>query len=149
MKIFSKASIGIIASLFISQAFSAPTSSRNTLQYNLKDFALHTITTNPIQPFQPVYAWRTHTRFDGSQGIHTQSKKMIGETNGQGILNIVVQSLPHDGIHCGFFINERVAVGDPDGVKSNALSFTIRDLSPHPGPMHPDIGCGGIFGGHR
>jgi hypothetical protein len=149
MKILSKAAIGIVASLFISQVFADPTSSRNTLQYNLYGYAIHTITTNPVQAYQPVYAWRTHTNFDGSAGIHTQNGKLIGETNAQGILNIVVQSLPHDGIHCGFFINERVSVGSLTSVKSNSLSFTIRDVSPHVGPMHPDIGCGGPFNGDR
>lgn len=147
MKLRSKAGIGIVSLLFISQVFAAPTSSRNTLNYKLGGFALHTITTHPVQAYQPVYSWRTHTRFDGTQGIHTQAGTLIGETNGQGILNIVVQNLPHsgsltDGVHCGFFINERVSVGQLSSVKSNSLSFTIDDNQPHVGPMHPNNGCG-------
>lgn len=152
MKLLSKASIGIVASLFVSQVFAGPTSSRNSSNYKLGGFALHTITTNPVQAYQPVYAWRTHTRFDGTPGIHTQNEGLIGETNGQGILTIVVQRLPHngsltDGAHCGFFINERVSVGQSSSVKSNSLSFTIDDNQSHIGPMHPNNGCGSATGG--
>jgi len=141
MKKISKIGILIGVSLFISQAFAAPTSSRNTIQYNLDDYALHTVTTYPVQANEPVYAWRTHIRFNGTKGIHNQNGKLIGYTNNQGILNIVVQRLPHDGIHCGYFSNERVAVGSPDNVKSNVLNFTIADARPHAGPIHPNIGC--------
>ena len=147
MKFVKKASIGIAASLMVTQVFAAPTSTRNTLDYKLGGYAVHTITTFPAQPYQPVYAWRTHTKFNGLGGIHTQDQTPIGETDLNGTLVIVVQGIPHEGVHCGYFINERVAVGDPKSIKSNSLSYTIDDNQPHPGPMHPDIGCGSQTGG--
>jgi len=118
-----------------SNVFSQTFSQRDTLNYYLGQSSVHTIFTYPIQPNQPVYAWRTHTNFDGSPGIHTQTATKIGTTNDQGILTIVVYKLPYDPIHCGWFTHERVAVGSPYNQKSNFLNFTIK--VPRIGPLPP------------
>jgi len=129
----------IVLSFWFSTAFSQTFSLRDTLNYNLNDIAVHVIYTYPPEPYQPVYAWRTHIPFDYSYpGIHNQDAKLIGYTDDRGVLSIVVK-LPHDPIHCGWFYNERVAVGSVDSRKSNSLNFTIKDGAVHAGPMHPAL----------
>ena len=125
--------IGLLA-CFCSSAFAGPTSSRNTSTYYLGGYALHTVTTNPVQAFQPVYSWRTHVKFDGTPGPLGYNATFIGTTNANGILNIVVPNLPYDPIYCGFFLAERVAVGSPSAPKSNPLSFSIQSslIGPRP-----------------
>ncbi len=110
------------------------------LWYNDLSYAIHTIYTNPIKPNQPVYSWRTHTNFDGTLGIHTHNAKLIGHTDSRGVLSIVVGRVPPDSVHCGWFRNERVAVGSISAPKSNRLSFTIikKLTRPLPGP-HPPL----------
>lgn len=141
MKNLSRIGILIGALFFISQAVASPTISRDTSYYNLGGYALFVVTTYPVQANEPVYAWRTHTRFDGTNGTLGYNETFIGYTNNRGILNVVVQTLPHDGIYCGYFSNEKVAVGYPSNKKSNILYFTINDGLPHAGPRHPPNGC--------
>lgn len=130
-----------VAILFFtcSTAFAATTSTRNASVYVLGSSATHTITTNPIQPYQPVYAWRTHTRPNGSNGDFGQSGDLIGYTDDSGTLEIHVNQIPLDFSFCGYFSGERVAVGSPSSPKSNALSFTIVTLI---GPRPPLDVCG-------
>ena len=120
-------------------SYAATTSIRDSNNYylgGLSDGALHVIYTNPVQANQPVYAWRTHTNFDGTSGIHTQNAAPIGYTDENGVLTIILHGgLPNDPIHCGWISNERVAVGSPSAPKSNALSFTIT--APLIGPLPP------------
>ena len=140
--------IFIVLSFCYSNVFSETYSLRNTLSYNLTDpgaLAIHVVYTYPPEPNQPVYAWRTHTPFDYSQGIHSQNGALIGYTDDRGVLSIVVK-LPHDPIHCGWFNNERVAVGSLSSQKSNSLNFTIKDNGGHVGPLHPSFPqCGSSF----
>jgi len=130
----------IILSFFSCSVFAEIISSRyNTQNYYLDDYAIHTIYTNPIKPNQRVYGWRTHTNFDGTPGIHTQKGKLIGYTDGNGVLSIVVERLPVDPVHCGWFRNERVSVGSKYGPKSNSLNFTIT-VGVLPSPLPPWMG---------
>ena len=119
-----------------SNALATTYSVRNSLDYQMGEHAVHTVFTVPAQPFQPVYAWRTHTRFDGSPGIHNQNASYIGSTDANGVLSIIVPvSAGDNGIHCGWFTDERVAVGTPYAAKSAPLHFTISigvDFSPPP-----------------
>lgn len=124
--------------LICSSVFSAPHSSRNTTRYVLNTPAIHTITTNPVQPNAPVYAWRTHTKFDGTPGNFSQNGDLIGYTDAQGVLVVVVNNLPNDENLCGFFIDEKVAVGSPHGIKSNAINFIIVEVPFGPyDPLNP------------
>lgn len=129
----------VAALLLIASAtsFAATTSYRNTVGNNhyLGGYALHVIYTNPIQANQPVYAWRTHTNFDNTPGIHSQNGTLIGYTDNQGVLTIVMPRLPSEPVHCGWINSERVAVGSRNARKSNALNFTIR--APRIGPLPP------------
>ncbi len=138
--------IFMMLSLFCSSVFAQTYSSRyDTTVYDLwndhASYAIHTIYTNPIKPNQPVYSWRTHTNFNGTRGDGTQNAKLIGYTNSQGVLNIVVERLPPHSSLCGWFRNERVAVGSRSAPKSNSLNFTIvkkhyRGAGPRP-PSDP------------
>jgi hypothetical protein len=135
----------VIATFFLlfvtSTTFAATYSVRDNLSYGLGEHAVHTVFTFPAQPFQPVYAWRTHTRFDGSPGIHSQYASYIGSTDGNGVLTIVVPHIPDDGIHCGWFTDEQVAVGSPNAPRSASLSFTISITGPIFSPPPPWLGA--------
>jgi len=130
-----------LLSCICSSAFAGTTSTRNKLSYFFGDYALHTITTTPAQAFQPVYSWRTHTRFDGAPGLYGHTAEIIGYTNANGILNIVVPQLPSDLNLCGSYNGERVAVGSPSNPKSNTLNFTVQAISRDVdfAPMPPDF----------
>ncbi len=126
--------------LFVSTStLAATTSVRDASNYYLgsgSTGATHLIYTYPKQPNQPVYAWRTHTNFDGTEGIHSQDGDFIGYTDSNGVLAIILYNgLPNDPIHCGWISGERVAVGSVNAPKSNALSFTIT--APRIGPLPP------------
>ncbi len=127
----------IMLSLFGCSVLAETVSSRyNTTNYYLGGYAIHTIYTDPIKPKQPVFSWRNHTNFDGTPGIHTQNGKLIGYTDNNGVLNVVVERLPFNPVHCGWFRNERVSVGSKYSQKSNSLSFTIT-VGVLPGPLPP------------
>lgn len=133
----------IIAGLFLTvicnSTFSETFSVRDSTRYFLLGSATHIVYTLPAQPFQPVYAWRTHTRLDGSPGIHSQDGDYIGETDANGVLTIIVHSLPLDPVHCGFITGERVAVGSRDEAQSDSLGFSIL-VAGLPSPLPPWIG---------
>lgn len=131
--------IAIFFLLLVTPAtFAATYSVRDNLSYIIGQHAVHTVFTIPAQPFQPVYAWRTHLRFDGSAGIHSQYASYIGSTDANGILTILLPSIPaDDGIHCGWFSNEQVAVGSTNAPKSAPLNFTISEQDPDFGPFPP------------
>ncbi len=136
--------IFMMLSFFGSSVYAGTFSYRNAKVYNLwqNTPAVHIIYTHPIQPKQPVFAWRTHTNFNGKPGIHTQKGVLIGYTNNQGVLSIVVPKLPQDSKHCGWIRNERVAVGSLNSPKSNSLNFTIIKSTegiPRPFPPHDPL----------
>ena len=116
------------------QAEAATYSSRNATSYVLGQYASHTITTHPPQPFQPVYAWRTHVKFDYSLGPLGNFATHIGDTDANGIL-VIENIIGGDPIYCGNYYSERVAVGSTTSPKSNALNFKI-EVSPI-GPRPP------------
>ncbi|NVJ62391.1 MAG: hypothetical protein HWE27_18530 [Gammaproteobacteria bacterium] len=128
----------ILLTLLVSFSMSAMAGStllRNTTNYYLNHYAFQAVYTNPIQANQPVYSWRTHTRFDGTPGIHSQNGELIGYTDSQGVFISVVPRLPFDPVHCGWINQERVAVGSPYARKSNAISYTIK--AGRVGPLPP------------
>lgn len=131
--------LGTLIVCFVTSTMAATTSIRDASNYYLgggSSGATHLIHTYPKQPNQPVYAWRTHTNFDGTSGIHSQNGDFIGYTDHNGVLAIILYSgLPNDPIHCGWISSERVAVGSTSAPKSNALSFTIT--APRIGPLPP------------
>ncbi|MCO7224502.1 hypothetical protein [Pleionea sp. CnH1-48] len=104
----------------------------------LGHYAIQVIYTNPVQAHQPVYSWREHRNFDGTLGIHNQNAKLIGYTDGNGVLSVVLPRLPYDPIHCGTYIGERVAVGSIHARKSAPINFTIQ--VPRVGPLPPWTG---------
>jgi len=129
----------VMLSFFSCGVLAETVSSRyNITNYYLKDYAIYTVYTDPIKPNQPVFLWRNHTNFNGTRGIHTANGKLIGYTDNSGVLNIVVEELPLDPVHCGWFRNERVSVGSIYSPKSNSLSFTIT-VGLLPGPLPPWI----------
>ena len=106
--------------------------------YGLKDVAIHVVYTYPPEPYQPVYIWRIHVPADGSYpGVYTQDGELLGYTDNKGVLSTVVEIPDDDPSLCGWFINERVAVGSVTSQKSNSLNFTISDGEPHAGPLDP------------
>ncbi len=128
----------IILFCLSSSAISAVHSSRNTLSYTFHDYVEHVITTNPIQANQPVYSWRTHTKFNGDSGPLSYDGDYIGDTNSKGQLVISAPHLPMNPIYCGYFTGERVAVGSRNAPKSNVLNFMIT-AGVLPGPLPPWI----------
>ena len=131
-----------------STASAATFSSRNTLSYLLGEYASHTITTHPAQPYQPVYSWRVHRKFDGTNGPLGYDGELIGYTNGDGqlIIEVIIASDP---IYCGHYIGETVAVGTKSSPRSNRLSFKIERglIGPRPpwyNECRENTGGGGV-----
>lgn len=118
---------------------SGPEVYRNTDSYDLSvsggPLAVLVVSTNPAQPFAPVYSWRTHTQHTGP-GPYGYAGDLIGYTDSQGIFQITGR-LPNDASLCGEFTNERFAVGSPYATRSASIEFQIYrglDFS----PAHPD-----------
>ncbi len=130
-----KLSLFIILFCLSSSAISQVYSSRNTLNYYLGSYALHVIITDPIQANQPVYSWRTHTKFDGTPGPLGYNGTYIGHTDSNGQLVIFAPKLPYNPVYCGKYHGERVAVGSKNSPKSNYLNFKIE--VPMIGPLPP------------
>ncbi len=86
--------------------------------YQAGDTASLRVTTNPRQPWQPVYRFRSlNGQPDGPQPT------WIGTTNGLGIFE---NSLPASGATAGSYSGEQFAVGTPQGPRSTpALSYTV------------------------
>jgi len=144
-------------SFFSCSVYAQTSAYRDATVYNLWDRfqpVMHITYTYPIKRYQPVFAWRTHTNFDGTLGAHSYDGDLIGYTNHLGVLSIVAPRLSVLGGSsnlCGWFRNERVAVGSKDSPQSNSLNFTIEKTTAGivlPGPLPPyDPVCGNPSGG--
>ncbi|MEM1207082.1 MAG: hypothetical protein AAGN66_27860 [Acidobacteriota bacterium] len=98
--------------------------------YHLGDLAALRIVTDPPQPRQRVYAWRTKdgeversayllTRSDGQGGVEPI------RTDDAGVLEIAEVELS-DPEGCGSYTLEQFAVGDTRGPRSAPLSFEVH-----------------------
>ncbi|RBP51252.1 hypothetical protein [Arenicella xantha] len=134
-----------------SSAFATTYSSRNSTAYLLGQYASHTITTHPAQPYSAVYSWRTHVKFDGDPGPLGYNGDIIGYTDGSGAL-IIEAIIANDPVYCGTYHAERVAVGSPTNPKSNYINFKIEVglIGPRPpwfNQCREGTGTGGGSGG--
>lgn len=114
---------------------SAPNVYRHTDSYDLSAWggplAILVVSTNPAQPFAPVYSWRTHTRNTGP-GPYGYAGDLIGHTDSQGIFQVIGR-VPNDDSFCGVYTNERFAVGSRYALQSAPIHFQIYrelDFSP-------------------
>lgn len=118
----------------------APFASRNSALYNLANapgrYVELAVTTNPAQPFAPVYSWRTHTQ-GPNPGPYGYNGTLIGYTNEFGVFNLA-GTMPFDRSLCGLYSGETFAVGSIQGQRSSPLSFRIV-VQPDSGPIAP--GC--------
>ncbi|MCG8459571.1 MAG: hypothetical protein MI919_25105, partial [Holophagales bacterium] len=109
----------------VGSAFAAaPSASRSGgyPDYAVGETAVLTITTSPAQAHQPVYRFRYKNGLpDGDQPTE------IGTTDAAGVFTASAL-LEVDAI--GAYAEERFAVGDSGGPKSNALSFDVHAANP-------------------
>lgn len=129
---FKKALIAATLALVSVSAYADSYLYRNKAVYyvkqgNQEQHVLQIIYTFPAQPNQPVYSWRTHTNFDGTPGAYSLYGKKIGQTDAHGRLVIEFPSVHHhNGLICGRYTNETVAVGSRYAKRSNSVNTIIR-----------------------
>lgn len=130
--------IAVILLFVGTEALSATYAFRDKELYNIygRDTpARVTVFTNPPQPYEPVYSWRTHeyglpfhgydTYFmvEGSRGYDGD---YVGTTDQYGILDIYVEAIPRDSSFCGRYTNERFSVGQNSQPETDPISFKIH-----------------------
>jgi hypothetical protein len=116
-----------------------PLSDRDSAGYDLSKYPTAFLKVySPSQPYQPVYAWRTHARPSGQVGNWTQNGELIGYTDHIGLFQSLVPLSPYPGL-CGRFRGEEFAVGSIYGSRSAPLNFDIYDSTTF--GFGPDTSC--------
>lgn len=88
-----------------------------------ESYTMITVYTNPIQAYEPVYAWREH-KIPSGNGSLGYNADLIGYTDSFGIYHFAAET-PNDPIYCGKYKNERFAVGSPSAPKSDPITFIV------------------------
>ncbi|MGK7903173.1 MAG: hypothetical protein AB4352_17550 [Hormoscilla sp.] len=85
--------------------------------YQLGDYAVLVLYTNPVQPYQSVYTWRE------KDGRAERSGYYLGRTDSRGIfVNAAFLTSPSD---CGNYNNEEFAVGSQSNPRSTPLRYIV------------------------
>lgn len=99
--------------------------------YRVGDTATLLITTNPVQPRQPVLRFRQKDgEDDGAQPT------LIGHTDASGRFENTVP-VPAEAI--GVYTDEQFAVGEMDGPRSTALNYTVSGGTPSGEVVFTDV----------
>lgn len=102
-----------------SSYYRAPITARpdNYPIYQLGDYAVLVLYTNPVQPYQSVYTWRE------KDGRVERSGFYLGRTDSRGIF--VNAAFLRDGSVCGNYNNEEFAVGSQSNPRSTPLRYIV------------------------
>lgn len=142
MKLLSIFTATLMACIVAAGSHAEPYSFRNANVYDLgggpMSTAYVTVWTDPIQAFQPVYAWRNHVGGAGDYG-YASNGELVGYTDESGVWYVALDlaDVPMDA--CGEYQNERYAVGSRSGPQTAPNSFYIQNTGLMVSPAPP--GC--------
>lgn len=137
----------LLSSIAALSAQAGPYSYRNATVYDIADPTVDTgfvsVWTNPIQAYEPVYAWREHLEHDGEDGSYgyAPSGELVGYTDANGVwsASMPLANLPAFNA-CGEYKNERFSVGSRSNPKTPSNTFYIFNTCSYDGT------CGLVFG---